>query len=466
VHGCDSGSNHRMRKIIRFIFALIFAFGAFEIVDLWPVGPMWSKPGEKVVIIGLSDDERTLYVVQGLSQHDRYDKGSKLSFVKSDLHTGMETGRTEFSVDANFENVYFSHDAEFKKLLICGEKYSERQGKISWDYHYCLLDTGTGQPLCGPRDCGGMAVMQLSPDGRWIWSTTTNITAFFGNTIDPSNLLGRVISSLDGKTVFQTDSCYPRGGGGRFSEDSSKIAWLALDSQQKGFLLRIASISSGKLLGEYPLPWEGAQMTGAWKGDTISLTEHKTTAQSISVGIRTFRLSEKSITILESTPFLQDTLLENNTIFFAKTSTILQLRLNKAAWSEAYVKLIEFSDTHFQTLWRNNLSSRATFRFFDSATQKRRLDISLDDCADWGVDNVISESGRYFFNISGQPKMFQVWDLESSRRWPWALTASVGTLLLIFLFGRWRRKRSVRSSGAFSLPLPAAGGSFVSRLGY
>src|SRR5438132_14023764 len=109
-----------MRKIIRFLLAVILGFIAFEVVELWPVRPMWSKPGEKVAIIGLADDERTLYFVRGISQNDSYEKGSKLSFVKSDLQTGMETGCTQFSVDDNFGNVNFSHDAAFKNLLICG----------------------------------------------------------------------------------------------------------------------------------------------------------------------------------------------------------------------------------------------------------------------------------------------------------------------------------------------------------
>jgi hypothetical protein len=87
----------------------------------------------------------------------------------------------------------------------------------------------------------------------------------------------------------------------------------------------------------------------------------------------------------------------------------------KAAWDEMEIRL----------------------RFHDSDTTRTRYEspVFTDSTPDIATNGASYAMMTYGGDLS-------VWDANPFPRWPWALTASLGTLLLILLLGRWRYKRT------------------------
>jgi len=88
-------------------------------------------------------------------------------------------------------------------------------------------------------------------------------------------------------------------------------------------------------------------------------------------------------------------------------------------------------------MWNPANPHRVAIRFYDRNTEQVRCEIPLER----GVDAKPSPSGNYYA-VTTESGLLQVWNVSPLPRWPWALAASLGTLLLVLFFGRWRYKRT------------------------
>jgi hypothetical protein len=131
--------------------------------------------------------------------------------------------------------------------------------------------------------------------------------------------------------------------------------------------------------------------------------------------------------------------------------------------------VLAWFDKTIGTKWSDPLFGSTHLSFFDRKTGKPLYDLSSSELR-WGFMGGLSHDGQRLVGISDDGRrvtsMYPVkslmekqepqfglmmWDADPFPRWPWALAASFGTLLLILFLGCWRSKRLARALDPLSL---------------
>jgi hypothetical protein len=417
-----------MRKIIRLLLALILGFVAFEVVDLWPVRPMWSKPFAKMAIVGFSEDEKHIFLMEGMSHYGPYHRGSAMSMLKYEVATATEKQRVELSIPSDFYELGISSSSDCAKVLFYGCKADPSQRERG-DYVCYLFDAKTGQCIGGPWECGDERNVLLSSDARWICHPGLQL----------SNPSLTVISSENGRAVFSSAIAGTRFGNVyRFSPDGSKLA--ALTFEQSTLKLKIISVPSGEVLNSFEIPMlpdEPIVRVSDWSGNIISF-KFSDEQRFESARIQSFRIEKDKLIPLKREPVLQ---IKNGDMDYyigvtMKPTVVIHARTGKATWPEYEVRIAEWCDEHFGTRWSAKFNERTTYRFFDRQTGKFRLDIPVDSL----INGNHGHTGKYFASYAGETPLLEVWNADPFPRWPWSAGAAMLTFLLIYFFPSLRRR--------------------------
>lgn len=313
----QAGSNKCMRKIIRLLLALILGFVAFEVVDLWPVRPMWTLNDLNQALIGFSKDDRSVFVMHGVQRRGRYSAGTRLQWVQYNARTGEKIYVTELSFAQDFSRIDFCSTFDFTKLLVYGTPKVNTHNRE----RFLLIDTQTGEHLGGPWDCDQVHGVSISPDAKWFC-----VPGFVTNS---RNLL----STIDSHVIELPSDYYV--GTGRFSEDSSKLAIITLNPTDNRHIV-IMSIPTCQILATCELPAQDVWYSiEEWQGNLFTVAYYdRSRPEEYRRGIERFRLTDKETRTLETKPILQNVTTPDHPITLkAQSGTMVHVGWRELAWS-------------------------------------------------------------------------------------------------------------------------------------
>jgi hypothetical protein len=131
--------------------------------------------------------------------------------------------------------------------------------------------------------------------------------------------------------------------------------------------------------------------------------------------------------------------------------------------------VLAWLDKTIGTRWSDPVFDAMHLGFFDRATGKPIYDFAAPELEVYFMGGLthdgqrlagISSDGRRVATVYPVKSLMvgphplnglMMWNADPFPRWPWALAASLGTLLLVLLLGRWRSKRLARSLDLLSL---------------
>src|SRR4029079_11264681 len=187
-----------MRWLKRSILPLLCGLLVALPILLWPDGPLWRKPIDRVWVLGFSQDENSLFYLENYINRSVYKKQTPLTFVECETQTGTEMRRVTFALDTDLQVAELSRPDDFRTLLVYGSRQPDPSTlptgtQPATEYVCFLFDMKDGKLLGGPWDCTNNQHVRVSHDGIWLYLP------------GPHTGLGerKLLSLPDGKTVYR-----------------------------------------------------------------------------------------------------------------------------------------------------------------------------------------------------------------------------------------------------------------------
>jgi hypothetical protein len=446
-----------MRKFIRLLFALVLGFIAFEVVELWPVTPMWTSADFSTDFPGFCPEDilgfcaarnSILASVEGGEPHGQ--RGDYL-IIEKNIDTGAEVGRWELPFREKDDYVYIIQVLpDGQKLFVDYEHYDSTQPHTKGEHRqhqFRIVDAQTGKTLSGPFAYEGWGETVFSSTAKWFMTPVRNSSR--GKDII-STFTGEVVLRLrDDKKVhsyFLKESFAP--------DDSAVAIQLLKDTGQyvieiydlPAGLLRFAHTLAGDLLGCEIEKWDrdGLHLLKRSERDDPNNFE----VHSYSVQVHKDRLSA-----LKQEPGLYG---------YASKTEDLTTYMTRLEFGDRLVHKTEFRGKDQQT-WLNDVLAwiddkcgihlhrsgdlKVDMDFFGRASGKLLYQLHFaSPKAD--IKAEISPDGRRVASVNAV-KGLMMWDADPFPRWPWALGTGLLTFLLVYFLPSLR-KRPARATFSFS----------------
>jgi hypothetical protein len=447
-----------MRKIIRFTFALICGFIAFEAVELWPVRPMWTLkegPLSRIRIIGFSSDHSALLVQEDLETGDgKY----SVNIREINVDTGAE--QSQCSVLVEEEDGWrftLSEPIPVGRYLFADYVHLSQSNSHLDDralHRYKILDPKHGKTLYGPFRYEGWGDVDFSTTAKWFVAPVLNSSR--GKDII-STFTGNVVLRLrDDKKVhsYFFREC--------FAPDDSAIAIQSLKDTGQYFI-EIYDLPSGALRFAHALSDElvGCQIE-KWDRDGLHLLKstHYQDTENSEVYSYSFQVQEKGFGELK-----KDTGLYGRSVETEEWKTHMT-RL------EFGNRVVQKSEMRFKGKqdWLDDLKAWINEKFGTDinssifATELSFVDRTSGKSLYWlkfsspedDIKAEISKDGRRVARVQDEKeKKIVMWDAAPFPRWPWAIGIAFLTFLFVYFLPFLRKhaaQQKLQPSGMFGLP--------------
>jgi hypothetical protein len=242
-----------------------------------------------------------------------------------------------------------------------------------------------------------------------------------------------------------------------FASDSSAIAifeWKHQDPLPGDFSIRVFDLPSGMERNRISLTQRDWHIFRGWDGQHLTAFAHVPDPNEREIIRKVFAIDLKSNPIGQETerPELERRYTSDENVRYETNWYELKTGMGWRA------EIHEGGDVQFDWLWRywnkcaewigaKGVDESATpirLRFLDLDTNRIRYQSPLFVNSTFRLTDStfrIAGNGSCYTVENYQIGELSLWNAKSIIRWPWALAASLGTLLLILLLGRWRTKR-------------------------
>jgi hypothetical protein len=416
----------------------LFLAGIVYGTIIWqPEKPMWTAHYSGFShFLGFNEDSTSIFIVDNLGN------GDVSPFTPNLSQLDAITGKLLRELPIKFQNPQFKDPVEYTlsgdgKSLIVMEPIS---------YLFYVFDTATAQQRLGPIHCWWRpGNTKFSRDGRWIvyhFRTAMDSLDDGGIEVIDSKTGNKVLRVKTTENESIADTC--------FSPDDSAIALSQHDSRDD-FSIRIFELPGGKERHRFPLSKHDWVYLEAWKDDRLTVLDtHRPVAEWIT---KVFTIDLKSTPVGHEVEYPE---LERRRHYTQSGRLVtnwqeyesgngwradVEYGASEQDWIRKYWKKF----TEWIGLQRNVAFGSGTevrLRLHDSDTEKTRYEspVFIDS-----TPYIAANGASYamWTNGGGNGGMdLSVWNANPSPRWPWALAASLGALLAILFFGRWRYKRT------------------------
>jgi hypothetical protein len=404
-----------MRKIIRIVFAVLFAFIGYVTVSLWPVSPVrWEqkldvKPG--LLLGGFYADGKSIYAYE---RRDVQGSTSPLEIVKRDTESGRELSRVSLASESSYAS--FVDDA---KIIIASYR------------RFAVYDAQNGNPLLDPVNVKVpysdlLVGSAISPDGQWIIFYFREACVVF------STKTGARITTIE----IENSNESPEASA--FAPDGKSVAILT-SIPSGGGIVRIIDCHSFRILKRFTVPRQivdGRSL--AWDGQYCTVVSYAVNSSNQRHRKRTliYDVSEEPIGEGREDPLRSYEInRDDHTACLEGKGWIANLR-HRELETPWWFRTAVFIDMQLGTKLSKDYPDKS-LTVFDKATGTWQKPIGLDRAELW----VLSPDGhRVAVSSSNRGPTLKMMATYSSPRWPWALGTAFLIFILVFFLPRLRRR--------------------------
>ncbi len=409
------------------------------LVWLWPPAPRWHSGPGVGILQGFSPDGRVVVATHVPHPVRYYQPAPEVS--RWDATTGELLSRAELPCADPRALKAVRASADGRRAVVGEAKSLDPLDPNFYTGEWFLHDAVTGRRVAGPL--AGVTIVAADPfssDGRWVQGYRGDFNAK-GITIEGLNIFdaadGKLVLELGKKDGLMARYC-------RFTPDgeTAVISWVDNDRKGPGggHNLQIIELPSGRERRRVVLPeWQWVRID-KWDGRYLQAVTREPDEQNGGSTLRAYTFDLTLDFVGEGTqdPFLVASQWGGGPTTFwidgperVAYFTILPAPPPPNWFDQCLAWLAAQTGTTHQPF----NGPRMTARFVDRATGATRYELKQP----LGHPPRVSPDGR-LLACRGNDYAVEVWDVDPSPRWLWALGAGAVTSGVVLALGRLRRR--------------------------
>lgn len=438
-----------MKKLWWFLQALVLVMVASAVL-YWPTRPVWEiQSPQQSWLLGFKTSGDRLLLATPVAD-------APMNLVQVDVATGKVCETFPINCDANWrvrQIFSINHGSqvfvlrEYLDPMGVQTRGQDDNARLSSDHMaYETLDT-SGNSVAGPFQFQGNYDPQISPDGKWIWSSS--------DTVPNKQQLIEVATGTIVRSFQETATLRPLWNP-CFAPDGSAVAvpWYQLSGQMG---VEIIDLPSGVTRYSQALPAlcpPTRSMQRYWHGTRLYVQTQTPpfVPKIFQEGCVSFIVDATQLSEGRDEPDLTGFTDNRGSEMVAYRNwhiidnTVVVRQKGSLGYKPVWLNsTLEWLDKKCGTTLNQPLKSTMQMRFRDLTTGKTLGELSSPLLGEWS--HVYSHQARYVASQKQNYPLWSVylWDARPPLRWPWAMAAGVLSVVLLHWVKRRRSPRILTS---------------------